>query len=56
MLCDYDRWKLMYPPWWDRESSIECAGCGIIVNEDEGEPDDNDLCRDCAKDKEEDIL
>ena len=46
----------MYPPWWDRESSTECAGCGITVNEDEGEPDDNDLCRDCAKDKEGDIL
>jgi len=51
MLCDYDRRKLMYPPSWDRESTTECAGCGIIVNEDEG-----DLCRDCGKDKEEDIL
>ena len=51
MLCDYDRWKLMYPPWWDRESSTECAGCGIIVNEDEG-----DLCSTCIKDKEGDIL
>ena len=51
MLCDYDRRILMYPPWWDRESSTECAGCGIIVNEDEG-----DLCPDCVKDKEEDIL
>jgi len=55
MLCDYDRWKTTDPSI-EGPVYVECLGCGGRVSEDEGELDDNDLCPDCVKDKEEDIL
>jgi|TARA_R110000824_G_scaffold22322_1_gene81821 formylmethanofuran dehydrogenase subunit E len=55
MLCDYDRWRTTDPSI-EGPVYVECLGCGDRVSEDESELDDNDLCPDCVKDKEEDIL
>ena len=33
MLCDYDKWKLAYPPQWDKEADLlECEECGILID------------------------
>lgn len=42
MLCDYDRWKLSYPPWWDDEPEV-CEYCDQELEECDCEDEEGEL-------------
>ena len=44
MLCDYDRWKLSYPRWWDDEPEI-CEYCDQELEECDCEDEEGEECQ-----------
>ena len=60
MLCDYDKWKLSYPPQWDKEADLlECQECGTSIDPAEWDMTIDEMygsskCIDCTQQENED--